>query len=78
MRELNIIVDMAEATHITSNPRSGKLGTINEEEEDDDDQHTREGMEFPHHYFVWEYTAQPTTSKPSKTKNNNLKNSVKK
>ena len=36
-RKLNITEDMAvEATHITSNPRSGKLGTINEEEEDDD------------------------------------------
>ena len=26
-----------EATHITSNPRSGKLGTINEDDDDDDD-----------------------------------------
>ena len=25
-----------EATHITSNPRSGKLGTINEDDDDDD------------------------------------------
>mgnify|MGYP001794191526 CR=1 FL=1 len=26
---------MVEATHITSNPRSGKLGTINEDDDDD-------------------------------------------
>ena len=26
-----------EAIHITSNPRSGKLGTINEDDDDDDD-----------------------------------------
>ena len=26
-----------KATHITSNPRSGKLGTINEDDDDDDD-----------------------------------------
>ena len=26
-----------EATHIMSNPKSGKLGTLNEEEEKDDD-----------------------------------------
>ena len=25
-----------EATHITSNPRSGKIGTINEEDDDND------------------------------------------
>ena len=43
MRKLNITEDMAEdrkiiveATHITSNPRSGKLGMINEEEDDDE------------------------------------------
>ena len=27
-----------EATDIKSNPRNGKLGTINKEEEDDDDE----------------------------------------
>ena len=26
-----------EATHIMSNPRSGKLGTINKDDDDDDD-----------------------------------------
>ena len=26
-----------EATHITSDPRSGKLGTVNEDDDDDDD-----------------------------------------
>ena len=26
-----------EATHITSNPRSGKLGIVNEDDDDDDD-----------------------------------------
>ena len=26
-----------EATHITSNPRSGKLGTINDDDDNDDD-----------------------------------------
>ena len=26
-----------EATHITSNPRSGKLGMVNEDDDDDDD-----------------------------------------
>ena len=42
MRMLNITEDMAEdrkkvkATHIMSNPRSGKLGTVNEDNDDDD------------------------------------------
>ena len=42
--KLNITEDIngrgwktVEATHITSNSRSGKLGTVNEEEEEDDD-----------------------------------------
>ena len=40
-----------EETHITSNPRSGKLGTLNEDEEDDeeeeeedDDEEEEEGL----------------------------------
>ena len=47
MRKLNITEDVSEdrkqwryITHITSNPRSGKLGTINEDDDvhvDDDD-----------------------------------------
>ena len=28
---------IVEATHITSKPRSGKLGTLNEDDDDDDD-----------------------------------------
>ena len=44
MRKLNIIEDMAEtsvesveATHVTSDPRSGKLGVLNKHDDDDDD-----------------------------------------
>ena len=32
-----------EASHITSNLRSGKLGTVNEEEEEDDDDDDDDG-----------------------------------
>ena len=41
MKKLNITEDMAEdrkqleATHITSNLRSGKLGTFNKDDDDD-------------------------------------------
>ena len=47
MRKLNITEDMAEdrkkveVTHITSNPRKGKLGTLNEDDDDDDDNMNR-------------------------------------
>ena len=32
-----IDISASEATHITSNPRSGKLGTLNKDDDDDDD-----------------------------------------
>ena len=41
MRKLNIMEDMVEdirqVTHITSNPRSGKQGSLNNNDDDDDD-----------------------------------------
>mgnify|MGYP001801724735 CR=1 FL=1 len=38
MRKLNITEDMAaEVTQITSDTRSGKLGTLNKNDDDDDD-----------------------------------------
>mgnify|MGYP001800291884 CR=1 FL=1 len=35
MRKLNITEDKVEATHIMSNPRSWKLGTVNNNDNDD-------------------------------------------